>query len=94
MLKHNKKMKYFCNIKFLRPAPLAGDVAAVDGFVARFDVNPVAGFHLGDGTAGIMVEFTGVPVSDIGKGGGAEQDQDGGQCEYAFHRRGSFRLGV
>lgn len=58
----------------LRPAPLAGDVAAVDGFFACFDVDPVAGFHLGDGTAGIVVEFAGVPVPDISEDGGTDQD--------------------
>lgn len=73
---------------------MAGDVAAVDGFFARFDVDPVAGFHLGNGAAGIVVEFAGVSVSDVGEGGGTDQDQDGGKCEYAFHRRGSFRLCV
>ena len=38
------------------------------------------------------MKFAGVSISDVGEGGGADQDQDGGQCEYAFHRRGSFRL--
>lgn len=78
----------------LRPAALAGYVAAVDGFIACFDVDAVAWLHLGDGAAGVVVELAGVSVSDVGEGGGADQDQDGGQCEYAFHRRGSFRLGV
>ena len=94
MLKHNKKMKYFCNIKFLRPAALAGYVAAVDGFFACFNVDAVAGLHLGDGAAGVVVKFAGVSISDVGEGGGADQDQDGGKCEYAFHRRGSFRFGL
>ena len=74
----------------LRPAALAGDVTAVDGFVACFDVDAVAGLHLGDGAAGVVVELAGVAVSDIGEGGGADQDQDGSQCEYAFHRRAPF----
>lgn len=73
---------------------MAGNVTTVDGFVAGFDVHSVAGFHLGDGTAGIVVEFAGVPVPDISEDGGADQDQDGGQGQYAFHRRGSFRLGI
>ena len=76
----------------LRPAALAGYVAAVDGFFTRFNVDAVAGLHLGDGAAGVVVKFAGVSISDVGEGGGADQDQDGGQCEYAFHRRGSFRL--
>ena len=53
---------------------MAGNIAAGDGFVAGFYVNPVAGFHLGDGTAGIVVEFAGVTVPDIGEGGGTDQD--------------------
>lgn len=40
------------------------------------------------------MKFAGVPVPDISEDGGADQDQDGGQGQYAFHRRGSFRLGM
>ena len=74
ILKHNKKLKYFCDIKSLWPAALAGNVTAGDGFVAVFYVHSVAGFHLDDGTAGIVVEFAGVPVPDISEDGGAYQD--------------------
>lgn len=76
----------------LRSASLAGYVAAVDGFFTCFDVDAVAGLHLEDGAAGVVVELAGVSVSDVGEGGGADQDQDGGQRDYAFHRRSSFRL--
>ena len=53
---------------------MAGNIAAGDGFVAGFYVHSVARFHLGDGTAGIVVEFAGVPVPDISEYGGADQD--------------------
>ena len=53
-----------------RSASLAGDVAAVDGFFTRFNVDPVAGFHLINGTAGVVMKLAGVAVSDIGERGG------------------------
>ena len=48
-------------------ASLAGDVAAVDGFFTRFNVDPVAGFHLINGTAGVVMKLAGVAVSNIGE---------------------------
>ena len=68
-------------------ASLAGDVAAVDGFFTRFNVDPVAGFHLINGTAGVVMKLAGVAVSDIGECGGTDKDQDDGKGKNTFHRR-------
>ena len=49
-----------------RSASLAGDVAAVDSFFTRFNVDSVTGFHLINGTAGVVMKLAGVKVPDIG----------------------------
>lgn len=68
-----------------RPAALARNIPGIDGFLPRADIDFVPVSHLADGAAMIMMELSGIPVPDISKGRAADQEQDSGKSEYAFH---------
>ena len=69
----------------LRPTPLTGNVPGSNSFFPGTDINLVPVCHLADGAAMVVMELSCVPVPDIGEGRAADQEQDGGNGEDAFH---------
>ena len=63
---------YISNPIFLWSASLAGNVTSVDGLFTCFNVDPVAGFHLINGTAGVVMKLAGIAVSNVGEGRGTD----------------------